>query len=247
MDSDSAKLIWFSAAALGGGFIAFFWGLREYWRERLMKNTPLSKIDSVALGLAELQGHAVPLTTMLSPIEQQPCVYWHCKVEELRSAGKSSYWATIEEDKSQTPFYIEDDTGKILVDPEGADVDIPQDLYEETGVFHRLSPCCVAFAERSDIEVDGFFTSQKRFTEWMIEPQDQLFVFGTVTAPEGQLAGVTKTEDRIVCRDPRQKFFLISDKSARAVERKFAWKAFAGIFGGGLLMIIGLSLLARFD
>ena len=229
-------------ALFGGGLFGFFWGLREYWRLRLLKNTPTAKINSVAIGLAELQGHAVPRETMTSPIEQLPCVYWHYKVEELRRSGKNRYWATIAEDKSHVPFYIEDDTGKILVDPEDADVDIPQDLCEETGMFSSLSACTQGFCSRQGYGT-GFFERNKRFTEWMIAPRDPLFVFGTVTAPEGQMAGLRKTEDRLVCYDRASKFFLIADKSAKDIESEFAWKSFGGIIGGGLAALVGLGIL----
>ena len=227
--------------AFGAGLCLFFWGLREYWREKLMKNTPLSKVNSVALGLAELQGHATPLKTLTAPIERKACVYWHYEVEELRQSGKSSQWVTISEHQSHTPFYIEDDTGKILVDPDGAEVDIPKDLSETTGVFDSLSPCTSDFAQQKGYSM-GLLDRKKRFTEWIIEPGDPVFVFGTVTSPKGQLAGLTKTEDRIICDVPANKFFLIADKTASEVERQFAWRSFGGVFGGAALALAGLAI-----
>jgi hypothetical protein len=70
------RIVILGAGCFGGGLVAFFWGLRCYQRKRLMQNTPTSKVEAVALGLAELCGHAVPHESLTSPIEQLPCVYW---------------------------------------------------------------------------------------------------------------------------------------------------------------------------
>jgi hypothetical protein len=245
-----ARIIILGAGCFGGGLAAFFWGLRCFQRKRLMQNTPTSKVEAVALGLAELCGRAVPQKTLQSPVEQLPCVYWRYKVEELRRSGKSNHWATIDSGEERVPFYIEDATGKILVVPVGATIDIPKDLQVEPPKFplrSELSPRIFEFAEQKGIELDGVFTRRKRFTEWMIAPGDPLFVFGTVVAPEGQLAGLTKTEDRVVCQDGSHPFFYIADRSARKVETEFALKAAAGILGGALLAVAGLGIvLANF-
>ncbi|HUJ11663.1 MAG TPA: GIDE domain-containing protein [Verrucomicrobiae bacterium] len=235
------------AAGSVGGLFAFFWGLRCYQRKRLMQNTPTSKVEAVALGLAELCGRAVAHEPLTSPIEQLPCVYWRYQVEELRRSGKSSHWATIDRGERRVPFYLEDETGKILVVPVQATIDIPKDLCEQTRSFNAgLSACTLAFAEQRGIEVEGMFTRSKRFTEWMIAPGDPLFVFGSVMAPDGQLAGLTKTEDRIVCQDGTSPFFFIADRSARDVETEFALKAAGGIFGGALLAVAGLGIVLEY-
>jgi hypothetical protein len=244
-----ARIIILGAGCFGGGLVVFFWGLRCFQRKRLMQNTPTSKVEAVALGLAELCGRAVPQRTLQSPIEQLPCVYWRYKVEEFRTSGKSSHWATIDSGEERVPFYLEDETGKILIVPNGATIDIPKDLQVEPPKFplrSELSPCIFAFAEQKGIELDGVFTTRKRFTEWMIAPGDPLFVFGSVVAPEGQPAEPTKIGDRIVCRDRAGDFFFIADKSAREVETEFAWKAAGSILGGALLSLAGLGILLEY-
>ena len=227
----------------GGGLFGFFWGLRAYSRKRLMQNTPTSTVASVALGPAELQGRAIPHgTPMTSPIMQAPCVYWRYTVEEYRKGKKSGRWVTIARDERRVPFFVEDDTGKILVDSMGAEIDIPQDLREQTGMFGGLSANAQVFCNRQGYGT-GFFSRDKRFTEWHIAPDDTLYVFGAVVAPEGQMAGVTKVEDRLVRSDRSCSFFYIADKSAKEVESAYAWKAAGGIFGGGLVVLVGLGIL----
>ena len=244
------RIIMLGAGGFGGGLVAFFWGLRCYQRKRLMQNTPTSKVEAVALGLAELSGRAVAYESMTSPIEQLPCVYWRYKVEEWRKSGRSSSWVTIDSGERRVPFYLEDDTGKILVVPVQATIDIPKDLQVEptnSPLRSELSPCVFAFAERKGIELDGVFTRRKRFTEWMIAPGDPLFVFGPVMARDDSGAGTTKTDNRVICQDGTAPFFLIADRSARQVETEFALKAAGGILGGALMAVAGLGIvLAHF-
>src|SRR5216684_3740606 len=147
MKTDVRTPMW-GAVCFGGGLFAFFWGLRLYQRRRLLQNTPTSKVEAVALGLAELCGRAAAQESMTSPIEQLRCVYWRYKVEELRSSGKSSSWVTIDKDESRAPFYLEDETGKILVVPDGATIDIPKNLQVEPAkspLSSELSPSIFAF------------------------------------------------------------------------------------------------------
>lgn len=243
------RIIILGAGCFGGGLVAFFWGLRCYQRKRLMQNTPTSKVEAVALGLAELCGRAVPHESLTSPIEQLPCVYWRYQVEELRSTGKSSHWATIDSGERRVPFYLEDDTGKILVVPVQATIDIPKDLCEQTpnlGFGRGFAACTVAFAEQRGIELEGILTKNKRFTEWMIAPGDPLFVFGPVMARDDSGAGTTKTDNRVVCQDGTSPLFFIADRSAREVETEFAVKAAAAIFGGALLAVAGLGIVLEY-
>jgi len=237
------------AACIGIGLYGFFWGLRCYQRKRLLQNTPMSKVDAVALGLAELCGRAVPHESMTSPIEQLPCVYWRYKVEEWRSAGKSSHWATIDSGEKRVPFYLEDDTGKILVVPLQATIDIPKTLQVEPSKFplkSEVSPRILAFAEEKAIELDGVFTPKKRFTEWMIAAGDTLFVFGPVIALDDDRIDGAKAGSRIVCQDGGSRFFFIANRSARDVELEFEGKAALGVIGGGLLAVLGLGIMVEY-
>ena len=228
---------------------AFFWGLRCYQRKRLLQNTPTSKVDAVALGLAELCGRAVPHESMTSPIEQLPCVYWRYKVEEYRSMGKQKGWVTIDSGEKRVPFYLEDDTGRILVIPLQAAIDVPKTLEVEppnNPLKNEASPRILAFAEEKAIELDGVFTPKKRFTEWMIAAGDTLFVFGPVIATDADGVGGAKAGSRIVCQDGSCPFFFIANRSARDVELEFEGKAALGVIGGGLLAVLGLGIMLEY-
>jgi len=96
------------------------WLATHYWRlKRRIENTPTSKARSAAMGMIEVHGRAKRLYALVSPISQQPCVYYCLK--KYRRASRDKQWQLSRITSSGTvPFIIEDDTGKIQIDPQGA-------------------------------------------------------------------------------------------------------------------------------
>ncbi len=131
--------------------------LRE---KRVIENLPPSRVRSVAMGLAELSGAARQKLPLVSPLAALSCVYFRYLIEEERSSSRSREWVTIDKGESSQPFYLEDETGKILVDPAGAETILRQDYRE--------------------IRRDGGWTSRRtRYTEWVIAPGEPITVVGT--------------------------------------------------------------------
>lgn len=99
---------------------ATLWLATHYWRlKRRIENTPTSKARSAAMGMIEVHGRAKRLYALVSPISQQPCVYYCLK--KYRRASRDKQWQLSRITSSGTvPFIIEDDTGKIKIDPQGA-------------------------------------------------------------------------------------------------------------------------------
>ena len=109
------------------GFIIIYIGFRFFKTKHLIENTPTSKIRSLAMGFAEVAGTVLPFnerSVLISPFSNQKCVYYEYFIEEYRSSGKNSSWVTIRHEKEKRPFYIKDDTGKVLVDPTEAQIDL---------------------------------------------------------------------------------------------------------------------------
>ncbi len=107
---------------LVGGPIVLMWGLRKLREKRLMENIATSKVRSAAIGLIELSGIARPRVIQKAPVSQRDCCWWNCEVQELRSSGKSSRWVTLRSMGSHDLFYLDDLTGKVLINPLNADL-----------------------------------------------------------------------------------------------------------------------------
>ncbi len=103
------------------GFIGAYY---FFIRQRIIEDTPTSKIRSAAQGYVELAGHGGLLEgpPIIAPLTTTPCTWYSYKVEEHRSSGKNSHWKTIAKGQSDDLFLIIDDTGQCVIDPEGASV-----------------------------------------------------------------------------------------------------------------------------
>lgn len=109
----------FILAVMGffAGVSSFYKGFLLLKKKRLIENTPTSKIRSIAMGLVEVYGKVVPYNEnlLMSQFSKKKCVYYRYIVEELRG-GKSKNWETIQKSEEAVPFYLQDDTGSVLVD-----------------------------------------------------------------------------------------------------------------------------------
>ncbi len=144
------------------GLLLLYHGFTLLHEKRLIEDVPSSKVRSVAMGLAELKGAARQKAPLVAPLTRAACVYYRYTIEELRSRPKSgSEWVLVDSGESAQPFYLEDDTGKILVDPVGADTMLRQD--------------------HEEIKRDGDWTSRKkRYREWHLVPGERVYVLGSV-------------------------------------------------------------------
>src|SRR5690348_11922579 len=119
---------------LAAGLYFFYRGYRLLQRKRLILNTPASKIRSASMGLVEISGLATGPYVMRSPLKAVDCYYYQSTAWEMRQRGKNSEWVKVAEENLHVPFYIDDSTDKVLVDPRGADMDLHCDFHEE---YHR--------------------------------------------------------------------------------------------------------------
>ncbi len=169
-------------AALGlfmviGGIVGFFTGFSRLKRKRMIENIPTSTVRGMAMGEVELAGQAEHCHQALTaPFSNSPCVYYKYKIEEYHSNGKNSHWDTIAKGESTaSPFYLKDDTGRVLVSPAKAEMVIDQKLRTES-----MNPQIENFLTRSGLRSRGLFGFQRRlrFTEWHIKPNEKVYVLG---------------------------------------------------------------------
>jgi len=129
--------------------LLFLWGsLRLRRKRRLIDDLPTAKTQGVFIGLVELKGTAeaeAPLTAFFS---SQRCVHYRYRVDEhwsrtvtetyTDSKGQSqtrtkreSGWTTVADGGETADFYLQDDTGAVLVRPAGAKIE-PAGFYDVT-------------------------------------------------------------------------------------------------------------------
>lgn len=133
----------------GAGAVLFPYGLMNLHYKRMVENTPTSKIRSMAMGMVEITGRARQYYDLKTTYSGTRCIYFRCRYYRKKRIGwsgrRSLYasgrgegetWALESETASgRLPFYLEDDTGRVLVRPEGALFHISRYTQQFSGAF----------------------------------------------------------------------------------------------------------------
>ncbi len=171
------------------GVYLFYRGFLMLQRKRLIENTPSSKIRSAAIGLVEVSGLATGPYTIIAPLTGMQCFLHRTVAWELRRQGKNSEWVKVAEETQHVPFFLDDNTGRVLVDPLGAEMDIHRDFQGEFN--HSLfsssletPPNVADFLARHGVSSEH----KIRVEEYCIKPKNALFVLGTLAENHGTAA-----------------------------------------------------------
>jgi E3 Ubiquitin ligase len=184
-------MIW-PAVGILIGIHGFVLGFRVLKRRRLILNTPASKIRSASMGLVEISGMATGPHVVTSPLKQVECYYYRSTAWHLKQSGKSSKWVEVADERLHLPFYVDDSTEKLLIDPSGAGINLHCDFHEEyqpSASFQDSEiPLCVQeFLLRHGVSS----TARIKVEEYCIKPDDFLFVLGTLSQNPGVDMSVT--------------------------------------------------------
>jgi hypothetical protein len=239
-----ARIFFYSIAGLFVGVFLFVMGFIWLRQKRLIENIPTSKVRSIAMGLVEIFGEAVPAKkkVLKSPFTNKDCVYYKYIIQEYRSSGKSGHWATIKKGNKSVNFYLKDKTGSVLVDPKDAKVDIPKD-FEFNSNLGKDPPLGVKrFLKKNKLSFEGFLGINKRmrYREYFIEPKDKLYILGTAGDNPFVKEATAKNsaEDIMIQKGKIERMYYISDKPEKEVLKKLTWKIIGGIAGGVFLIIM---------
>jgi len=183
--SDDRDIIW-AAIGFGFGIWSFFLGFKRLRRKRLIENIPTSTVRGLAMGLVELYGKAESVNLLKSPLTHTECVLYRYLIEEYRRSGKSGHWVKIASgDSFYSPFWLNDETGRIMVFPQGAELILPVDYKYDTGLGGTLPENLIKFMKDNAIHYQGWLGTRKlRFQEWYICPQESVYVLGSAKKTE---------------------------------------------------------------
>jgi hypothetical protein len=129
-----SRVGWQIGFALVGvsSFWAWYANLKRY---RTIADTPTSRIASAPQGYVELagRGRQPPGATLVSPISGLPCLWYRYKIE--RKDGDR--WEHVESSVSHDTFGLDDGSGKVLIDPEGAEILTSHKQVSTSGGYRR--------------------------------------------------------------------------------------------------------------
>ena len=172
--------------------LLLFFRLLPKWRflRRFLryKNTPTSNLKSLAVGNVQVNGKIVkPDNILHSPIHNAECVYYDSYVEVRKhrlipimkwGRWKWWYWKKIYKNSKYVPFSINDGTGIVNVDLEGAGMELKTD-HESPGALMGQNEALDNFCKENNINMKGwFFKKFLRYDETFLEHSDKLYILG---------------------------------------------------------------------
>jgi hypothetical protein len=192
-------------AGIGG----FLYGFVLLQRRRLILDTPFSRIRSAAMGMVEVSGLAVGPHTMVAPITARSCYYYRTLVWEYKQRGKNKQWVKVAGECMHVPFFVDDNTGRIMVDPRGADLDLHRDFEQQfcDSFFTTKDP--VPDNVRGFLARHGVATKNKiKVEEFCIKPKNSLFILGTLSENPGLEVSAEPIRDETINSFSPQGFSL---------------------------------------
>jgi Uncharacterized conserved protein len=143
----TADNAWLNLVAFAITFFTGWLAFRFIRVKRIQENLPTRKTAGVTCGLTEVTGTLTEeegKNTLIGPVSNQTCCWFHYTVKERRSSGKNTRWVTIEDRQEKQPFYCKDDEGKIRLFPGKAEIITKHCTSRREGRYRytekRLSP-----------------------------------------------------------------------------------------------------------
>lgn len=169
-----SPVLW-GIAGVGVGVFLFFRGFPFLKRKRLIQNTPTSTIRGAALGAVEVSGAVVGPYTLISPLSEADCFYYHAVAKSTGEEEKK-----VAEEVLYAPFFLDDGTGRLMVDPRGAEMELRPSVDED------YSPATGdAFTRHFLVRRGLSSTAPATLQEYCIRPGDHLFVHATLRENPG--------------------------------------------------------------
>ena len=225
----------YAALGVAAGVYLFYRGFRMLQLKRLIMNTPTSKVRGASLGLVEVSGLAVGPYTITAPLTGYPCYYYHTTVWQ-RSRGKNKNWQKVDELRLNVPFYLDDNTGRLLVDPRGAQMELHCDFKQQYGsniMFDDFVPENV----RHYLASRGISTeSPLRVEEYCIKPKNALYILGTLAENPGVEVREVAVRTNEVPKPPLQpvaaRSRTVAPPSEKELRARAQFAAAMGFHGG---------------
>ncbi|PKK84171.1 MAG: hypothetical protein CVT49_05070 [candidate division Zixibacteria bacterium HGW-Zixibacteria-1] len=253
------------------GAAVFMQGFRTMRKYRLIRDIPRSKIRSMAMGLVEIHGNVKAEQMIKTPFSNSDCVYFKYEIKEYKqrtsrdSKGRTRTtheWVMIASGDRRIPFFAEDDTGSVYVDPDGAEftVDVRKAFYQKEGMFEGISnlidtlrnignfdrlPDNISELNLSPIEPGRKFTfgsrvGDRKYYEYFMTDKDNLFIMGTA-------ANSPDAPDKVLIKKgENEPTYMISDKSENEMLRSLRGKMILTFALGGGTFIAGVLVTLHF-
>ncbi|MCE2884736.1 MAG: LemA family protein [Planctomycetaceae bacterium] len=245
---DPAQLI---PPAVGGALalLCVWAAVRASRMRRFIDDMPTSKTAGVFIGDVELKGTAETSQPFTTYLWGGKCVlyswtvgeHWSRTVIETYTDSKGrtqtrtrreSGVTTVASGGESAPFYLLDDTGHLLIRPEGANLE-PRTVFSRTvgrgdSLYYGKGP--PGAVSNSD--------HRRTFTEVAIPMHEPIFVMGMARERKDAVAAE-------IAHSADQVHFLISVRDEKAISGGYAWGTWLWAIFGFILFVVGVVIAER--
>jgi hypothetical protein len=204
-------------------------------------------------GPAEIEGKAVAEAdtgTVTAPFTGSECLAYTYEVEELRSSGKNSSWHTLDEGQGGVDFIVEDETGRVRVNPQGADIR-PEAHTIRVSPGDELPGRIESYlassddVDKQDGTLDLMVTelsvgNKQRFTERRLDVGESVYVYGQAFRDDRAAEWGSNLVDAVVKRGDATPVFVVSDTDERTTAWRFGRKGLGYVALGVVLLLVAL-------
>jgi hypothetical protein len=145
---------------MGAGVILFYKGFRRFREYKIVADTPRIPIRSMPMGLVHIRGRAMGDQLVPSPLTRTPCCFYKVVVERWKTEDRSGHWEQHFVDRDGIKFFLQDETGQVLIDSYSAEYDLPASAERVVGGSHlsagaavSAAPALTTAGPASDIEL----------------------------------------------------------------------------------------------
>lgn len=214
--------------------------------EKELKNlidwTPNYKISSARTGMNEIAGKVMSAEGSLfdAPLSNRKGVYFQFRAERKGGSGVSWYKMGKAGVEKAQKFYLEDETGKIVVDPSGCNMRLRIDYTENFKPPNEWPYAFKMFLDDHKVDYQGWervsYLAKVRFNEYLIEPHDTIYVIGEIKEKIGENLVIGRVESENNC--------IISDDNNYNLQQNdlyFIFMAAGMVFAGisGIILFLG--------
>jgi hypothetical protein len=251
-----AQLLLIAVLAVGGYFL-LAGGRRLTNVSHILRSDPLPVRELHGRrGPVEIEGRAVEGDegTVTAPFTGSRCLAYTYEVEELRGSGKHESWETLDTGMAGVDFVVDDGSGRVVVDPAGADVHLESHsvtVPAGTELPDRLAEYVAATdgVEPQNRKLNLLVTeinvgNRQRFTEHRLDVGETVYVYGLAGRGPSVEWG-SDLVDALVGDGDGTPLFVISDTDERGTAWRIArgglWRTGLGVLLVGVAAVVGIA------
>lgn len=226
------------------------------------------RAHQVTEGPTELAGTAQPLEsagTVRSGLTGEECLLYEYVVEEFQQGQHGGSWSEVTAGSGGVNFVVGDETGRVVVDPEGATTVLDREFSEQIEGGSEPSAAVSSFLERSDVDHESrtfdigvtelSLGDRHRFRESRIHPGESVYVSGIADRQVSDYDVGFGGPDAVIRADgSRGRFrkyldypFVVSDYSESTAQRELLERSLKILgIGSAVFLAAGYVLLAQF-